>query len=161
MRPPYVVRGDGPRTRPAEHTASAPARDGPGSVDVDVGVGASGGPWKAPSSGATTGPCGAGFELRPARAIWCVSTALPNARRPARIQSPHMAQLKPVFAELRRRSVDVGGLALALSANVDSGAGWGGWDYIDAAPLDADADEERVRSVALSLPAVEQPTDAR
>jgi hypothetical protein len=63
-----------------------------------------------------------------------------------------MASLKPVMRELRRRSVDPGGLALALSStNDNSGAGWGGWQTAADASADADADvdDERVRSVSL------------
>jgi hypothetical protein len=63
-----------------------------------------------------------------------------------------MASLKPVMRELRRRSVDPGGLALALSAtNDNSGAGWGGWQTAADASADADADvdDERVRFVSL------------
>lgn len=38
-----------------------------------------------------------------------------------------MCRLAPMNGYARRRSVDVGGLALALS-ETGSGSGWGGWD---------------------------------
>ena len=43
---------------------------------------------------------------------------------------PHTSSIVPIMLDLghaRRRSVDVGGLALALG-NGESGHGWGGWD---------------------------------
>lgn len=57
-----------------------------------------------------------------------------------------MYEAKPSMAELRRRSVDVGGLALALAGSArdgsSSGAGWGGFEVKDA--MD---DDESVRYV--------------
>ena len=43
---------------------------------------------------------------------------------------PSASLTAPVIGAQRRRSVDVGGLALALSYE-DRGHGWGGWDEVD------------------------------